>query len=205
MSQPGLPLPSAQEIQRVTAEVLRRPEFAPARETGRQPLRWPGPARFLEPGPAGTVILKILLFLLVTALVVHLVRLLLSASGGPALFRRAERLKAAALREHALSGEEPEVLLRRAEEALAQGDLRSAIRLVYWIFIDRLAAAGLLARARWKTSLAYLGECPLHAEQYPLLQELTGAYNTIVYGHSPCEKEKIAGYISELRNGGGRK
>ncbi len=201
-----LGIPTIQEIQRFTVEVLRRPEFGRFGEDAGKMAEEPGwifswldflrnPA--LE--SAGAVLVRILLIVLYVALVFFFVRILLSGSVRWRAPRGGRWLK----EPFELSGEPhdeaPEVTLGRAESALADGDIRSAIRALYTAMLHVLTRSGLVRLKCWKTSLAYLRECPKDANQYVLLHKLTGAYNAIVYGHCIYDKSEIAQFLSELR------
>ena len=203
-------MPTAQEIIRFTEEILRRPEFNPAARPAQRRLGFlerfldwlasRGPVRI---GPAGPVVLKTLFILLLVILVAYLVRLLLSGSvrwAAPAGRLRSSRddsLKEAAV-SGGLSGS-----LEDAQIALKRGDLRTAVRILYRNLIERLSQGGFLKAALWKTSLAYLRECPQSAEQFTMLEETVQAYNAIVYGHLSYDDRVIERLLSSLRDQGG--
>ena len=205
----GSALPTAQEILRFTEEVLRRPEFNPAARPAQRRLNFlerfldwlasRGPVRI---GPAGPVVLKTLFILLLVVLVAYLVRLLLSGSvrwAAPAGRLRSSRddsLKEAAV-SGGLSGS-----LEDAQIALKRGDLRTAVRILYRNLIEMLSRGGFLKAALWKTSLAYLRECPRSAEQFTTLEQTVQAYNAIVYGHLPYDERVIERLLSGLREQG---
>jgi hypothetical protein len=199
----GAAIPSAQEILRFTEEVLQRPEFgrgggAPGRRLGflERLLSWLGSRGPLQIGPAGSIILKSLLIVLLVLLVVYLARLLLSRSARWTL-AHGKGLQAGAAERPEEGGVEPG--LEQAEQALKRGDLRSAVRVLYRALTEMLAGMGYLDLARWKTGLTYLRECPASSEHYPLLLQTVQAYNAIVYGHYSYETEKIARLLSQLR------
>jgi hypothetical protein len=202
----GAAIPSAQEILRFTEEVLQRPEFsrgggAPGGRLGflERLLSWLGSRGPLQIGPAGSIMLKSLLIVLLVLLVGYLVRLLLSGSARWAL-PHGKALRAGAAERPEEGGVEPG--LEQAEQALKRGDLRSAVRILYRALTEMLAGMGYLDLARWKTGLAYLRECPASSKHYPLLLRTVQAYNAIVYGHHAYEKDKIAHLLSELRTRG---
>jgi hypothetical protein len=207
----GTGMPTAQEILRFTEEVLRRPEFQRGGGSpGDQPkflerlLSWLSSIGPLRIGAAGSIFLKTLFILLLVLLVGYLVRLLLSGSGRMTLRRAIGRHKEAAGRERAPAIEGLQISVQRAERALIEGDLRSAVRILYRTLTERLAGRGLLDLAHWKTGLTYLRECPPEAKHYPLLQDTVEAYNSVVYGHYPYDKEKILRLLAELRGWGGQ-
>ncbi len=199
-------MPTLQEIKRVTEEVLNRPEFNQPRaasEPGESGLErffdWLGSLGPFGSGPAGAFIIKLLLIVVFAALVLYLVRLLLAE---PLRLKRIsieDRLNASSVQEQSSPGDEVGSSLRQAEQALNGGDMRSAIRILYRTLIKMLSQKGFLKLERWKTNLAYLKECPKDIKQHSLLQELTLAYNHIVYAHYPYEKEKIARFLSRIR------
>lgn len=202
-------IPALQEVQRITEEVLRRPEFHRLNERAAgEPgwlarlFDWLGAFRLFELGAFGTVIVKVLLIILLAALVVYLVRILLGRYGELKHARAAGPLQASTGRE--MSGDEPDATLQTAERALGTGDIRSAISILHRELIRLLSERGLVDRKKWKTSLIYLRECPKDTAQYPLLRELTLAFNTIVYGHFDYDRGEIARFLSELRSLDGR-
>ncbi len=199
-------IPPPQEIQRVTEEVLSRPEFNQLRAASEQKeswldrfFDWLGSLRLFESGPVGAFIIKLLITALLVALVLYLVRLLLTE---PLRLKRTiikDSVKASSVQEQSPSGKDTGSSLRQAEQALNSGDIRSAIRILYRTFIKLLSQKSFLKLERWKTNLAYLKECPKDIKQYSLLREITLAYNNIVYAHHPYEKKKIAQLLSELK------
>jgi hypothetical protein len=203
-------MPTAQEILRFTEEVLRRPEFNPAVRPAQRRLNFlerfldwlasRGPVRI---GPAGPVVLKTLFILLLVILVAFLVRLLLSGSmrwAHPPGRLRSSRDPGPEVTavSGGLSGS-----LEDAQTALNRGDLRTAVRILYRNLIERLSQGGLLKAALWKTSLAYLRECPRSAEQFTTLEQTVQAYNAIVYGHLSYDDRVIERLLSGLRDQGG--
>ena len=55
-----------------------------------------------------------------------------------------------------------------------------------------LAARGAVALERWKTSTAYVAECPPTLPQFPVLRDLAATHNDIVYAHRPVALPRIA-------------
>ncbi len=209
-----LAVPTLAQVQRITAEVLRRPEFADLAAGGpRRPgwlerlLAWlasRGPLS-LEL-PVGVLALEILRYALLGTLVFFLVRWIIRQSGGWRPGERAVRAAGLGPAESMLRGEREEELgesLRRAERALAAGDSREAISILCRAALRLLAGQGFLQLKRWKTNLTYLRECPQEAPARSLLGELTSAYSTIVYAHAPYERERIGRLLAELRAQGG--
>lgn len=211
----GPALPSLEEVQRVTAEVLRRPEFADIGAPGpRRPgwlqglFDWLGALGPLRLDLRGVDLgARILLYALLGTLVFLLLRLLLRR-GVQLRFGRSGRSAGRgkpALSVPRSSQEEglPESL-QRAESALGQGDARTAVRILCGTLLQLMARRGELTLQRWKTNLAYLRECPREAPSYPLLQELVGVYAAVVYAHAPCEPERIERLLTGLRAEGAR-
>ena len=199
-------IPKPQDIQRVTEEILSRPEFSQLRAASEQKesrlerfFDWLGSLRLFDSWPAGAFMIKLLLAVLFAALVLYLVRLLTT---GPLRLKRAPNkdiVKESYVQEQSPSNEDTKNSLRHAEQAMNRGDMRSAIRILYRSFINLLSQRGFLKLERWKTNLAYLKDCPQDIEQYSLLREITLAYNYIVYAHYPYEKKKIAQFLSKLK------
>ena len=153
--------------------------------------------------PIVPIVLKTLFILLLVILVAYLVRLLLSGSmrwADPAGRLRSSREAGPEVTavSGGLSGS-----IEEAQIALKRGDLRTAVRILYRNLIERLGQGGLLKAALWKTSLAYLRECPRSAEQFTLLEETVQAYNAIVYGHLSYDERVIERLLAGLRDQGG--
>ncbi len=199
-------VPTPLEIQRVTEQVLRRPEFGRL-GTDTEPrsgwlarlIDWLESIRLFQSGPSASLLFKLLLIALLGVLAFFLVRALIAESGKLKKTREGGGRRAAAVRERGSGGEQLGEALGRAEQALADGDSRSAIMIVYRSFIKSLADRGLLMPERWKTGLAYLKECPQSSRPYTMLQKLVLIHNRIVYGHYPYEREPLSRLFSELR------
>ncbi len=198
-------LPSAQEIQRVTGEILRRPEFRPPEEpTGQAPgwldrlADWLAALHLPVSAELAGLILKGLLVALIAAAAFYLARWLAREwKARPDAPRGTGRLSSAGLRRED-AAEDPADLLRQAEQALEAGDARAAVRLLYAALLWRLNRSGLIRSERWKTNQSYLAECPRQAEPYALLQRLTAAYDDIVYAHRPRSAGELTRLIGEV-------
>lgn len=203
--------PSLEEVQRVTAEVLRRPEFADVAGAGSRQPGWLerlfdwldalGPLRI----DLGGVELgaRVLLYVLLAALVFFLLRLIIRQGGGLRFGRTGLSTGREAPALSASRGGQEEGLrerLQQAEGALAQGDARAAVRILCGALLALMARRGELTLQRWKTNLAYLRECPREAPTYPLLQELVSVYAAVVYAHEPCERERLERLLARLRS-----
>jgi hypothetical protein len=211
----GPAVPSLEDVQRITAEVLRRPEFADLGGAGPQRPAWLERVfawlDSLEPLniriPGAGLGLKILLYALLGVLLFLLVRLIIRQTGGLRLGGKASRLRALGASLSKERGGEDEELgesLRRSELALAAGDARTAIRTLCRALLKLMADRGFLKLRPWKTNLAYLRECPKEAPAGALLRELTAAYSTVVYAHAPYDRARIEQLLAELRVQGGR-
>jgi hypothetical protein len=213
MNNPGIP--TLEDVQRITQEVLRRPEFADLSDTGpQQPgwlervFNWLDWLRSLAIGlPGGNLALKILLFALLGVLIFFLLRLIIRQAGGLRPGGSAspvDGLGAAWTGERGVRDEELGESLRRVELALTAGDTRAAIRTLYRALLKLMADRGFLMLKLWKTNLVYLRECPRDAPPQSLLREITTAYSMVVYAHAPYDRERIGQLLGELRAQGGQ-
>lgn len=199
-------IPTPLEIQRVTEQVLRRPEFGRLGMDGEprsgwlaRLIDWLQTFKVFQSGLSVSLLFKLLLVAGLGVLAFFLVRALIAESGKLKKTLAGGRKRAATVREEESSAEQLGEALGRAEKALADGDSRSAIMIVYRSFIESLADRGLLVLEHWKTGLAYLKECPQSSGPYAVLRQLVLIHNRIVYGHYPYEREPLSRLFSELR------
>jgi len=197
-------IPEPAEIQRFAEEVLRRPEFHAA--TVQQPDRLSWLARLVAwiaalrlPVFHGLGVVELFAIgvaaAVVVVLAVYLVRLL--RSGRLRLTPRAKPPAKAA----APGGEPaatPREALTAADTALAAGDARAAVQALLHACLLFLAGLGAIVLARWKTTTAYLAECPPATGPLPLFRDLAAAHNDIVYAHRAVEPDRIAALRDEL-------
>jgi hypothetical protein len=197
-------IPDPAEVQRYAEEVLRRPEFHAA--TAQQPDRLPWLARLLAALAAlrmpvfhGLGVVELFAIgvaaAVVAVLAVHLVRLVRSGR-----LRLAPRAMPPA--EAAAPGVEaaatPLAALAAADGALAAGDARAAVQALLHACLLFLAGLGAIVLARWKTTTAYLAECPPAIGPLPLFRDLAAAHNDIVYAHRAVAPDRIAALRDEL-------
>lgn len=195
--------PTAPEIQKVTEEILRRPEFhAAAAARPASPgwldrlFSWLSVHKIFGSIPLDTFITWALLALAAAALIYYLLRLLLAE---PRNLRGARAAEVSSIAPKEPLPADPASLLADAEHALAAGDTRAAVQALYRAAVAALVAKGLLVIERWKTNLAYLRECPRTFERYEEFRELSSAYDEIVYAHKPPDQGKMAGLLVEAR------
>ena len=179
---PELPVPQtgADEVHRITKEVLSRPEFQPA-----QPSWWERVlqsvldflARWLEAlgaGGRGSILGTIVLLAAAVALVILVVRFTRSVRGVPAV--------RVAVDEHI--GRSPRQWLEEAKSHEAAGRWRDAIRCRYRATLAEMAAGGLVEEVAGRTSGEYRAtvEQDVPAAAQPFAR-VTLAFEEAWYGH----------------------
>jgi hypothetical protein len=182
-------------IQRYTEEILRRPEFHERTTQGPSAPRWllpliawlSTPVPFLGGLSVGALILLCMGAAALTVIAVPVVRRLRASPAGKspaaAAGTRAPRGRATATQ-----AEE----LRAAEAAMASGNARAAVQALLRACLLMLAAQGAVALEKWKTSTAYVAECPPTLPPFPVLRDLAAAHNDIVYAHRDVALPRIA-------------
>ncbi|MEE9149276.1 MAG: DUF4129 domain-containing protein [Candidatus Tectomicrobia bacterium] len=201
-------VPAAEEIQRVTREILSRPEFQPGaawrdwmvafiervEDVFHQIASWS------QAHPTLQWVVFVLLSLVLVLLVVHLVRTVRAEVWRD---RHDERRRYAP----ASSAGSPEGVTRRWDEmlrqvrgAVSQGDGYSAIGLLHRFFLAVLHQRGILTFADWKTNADYLSECPRTHTAYATLADLTQAYERIVYAHRTVPLHTITDLLTQVEH-----
>lgn len=191
-------------IREVTADVLRRPELAPVdseafwRRLGAELVRLVGAlGRWSEANPGAAWLVIAILTLVLLALVTHLLWvgfLRGSPSRGLVLESRAAGRGGVRLDGRVSAAE----LLAQAQEALAAGRERDAIRFAHRALLARLDADQAIRFAGWKTNSRYLNECPRANPRYLTLRALTDAYERAVYGRRSLAPGRAAALVAEL-------
>jgi hypothetical protein len=196
-------LPPAAEIQRFAQLVLSRAEFretaaaAPGRETiWRKVADWLIAHRVAGELSLAELLGWITLAGIVLTLVVALVRAFRSRPERSSL-RTGAHGRMAAAGDGARSPAPG--LIARAQAALAAGDGRGSIGLLYQACLALLTETGAATPGPWKTNTTYLRECPPSAPLYPVLRDLTSVYDEVVYGHRAAEPPRIASLTADLR------
>jgi hypothetical protein len=206
---PSSIVPSSQEIQHVTREVLSRPEF----QTSSGWETWINTAAdwlddalqvlalWSQTHPIWRWVLFALLSVLLVLVLVHLVRLL-RADLAPE--RQRERRRFAALGGGENTMEEPsppwQQTLLEVRQALHQDDGYRAIWLLHRYFLAVLDDREVLTFSSWKTNADYLQECPRTSPSYRLLSEMTAAYEHIVYAHRSVPLHAIAALLARVED-----
>jgi hypothetical protein len=187
---PELPVPhsGADEVHRVTREVLSRAEFQPA-----QPSWWErllqtildAIGRWLEAigaGGRGSIIGTMVLIAVAVVLVVLVVRFTRSVRGVPAV--------RVAVDEHI--GRSPRQWLEEAEGHEAAGRWRDAIRCRYRATLAEMASGGLVEEVAGRTSGEYRAtveqDVPAAAQPFA---EVTDAFEQAWYGHGETTKRDV--------------
>lgn len=205
---PSSIVPSPQEIQHVTREVLSRPEFqtSSAWETWLNTAAdwlddvWQALALWSQTHPTWRWVLFTLLSVLLVLLLVHLVRLL-RADLAPDR-QRGRRFAALGGGEKTTEGPSPpwQQALLEVRQALHQGDGYRAIWLLHRYFLAVLDDREVLTFRSWKTNADYLQECPRTSPSYRLLSDMTAAYEHIVYAHRSVPLHAIAALLARVEN-----
>ena len=202
-------IPSPEEIQQVTQEILQRPEF----QTSPPWEQWIDDflervrvllhdlALWLESHPITKWVAFALLGLLLVLLLIRLLRLLVSdllpywASGGWQRGLPAANETAAAVS----SGNWTEVL-RAIRMAIGQEDSYRAVQLLHRYLLTVLDQRQLVAFASWKTNTDYLRECPRTSTAYKTLVEITDAYEQVVYAHQAVSLQTIFTLLAQVEH-----
>jgi hypothetical protein len=202
-------MPSPEEIQQVTREIVGRPEFQPeAAWEGWSTLFggwWKDVFRALALWLQSYPALKwVVLGGLSLVLLMLLVRLISALRAGIALpWQPARRLRvASAAFWNATEGVPPSwhEALQEVRRAIGQGDGYGAIRGLHRCFVEALEQRGLLACAPWKTNTDYVRECPSPSAAYSLLADITRAYERIVYAHRPVPLHTISELLTQVED-----
>jgi hypothetical protein len=193
------------EIQRYTEEVLRRPEFQGQAARGPSVPLWllpvigwlSTPVPFLGGLSVGAVILLGVGAAAVAVLVVPVVRRLRAGHPWRVRGKEASNDRRGAPGRMTVTEREE---VRAAEAALAAGDGRTAVQALLRACLLMLAARGAVALERWKTSTAYVAECPPTLPPFPVLRDLAATHNDIVYAHRDVALPRIAVLKSALES-----
>jgi hypothetical protein len=206
---PSSIVPSPQDIQHVTREVLNRPEFQTHSgwETWLNTAAdwlddaWQALALWSQTHPTWRWLLLALLSILLILLLVHLVRLL-RADFAPGRQRGRRRFAAVGGGENSVEGPSPpwQQMLREARQAVHQGDRYRAIWLLHRYFLAVLDDRAVLAFSSWKTNADYLQECPRTHPSYRLLSDMTAVYEQIVYAHRSVPLHAIAALLAQVED-----
>jgi hypothetical protein len=205
---PSSIVPSPQEIQHVTREVLSRPEFQTSSgwETWLNTAAdwlddaWQALALWSQTHPTWRWVLFTLLSVLLVLLLVHLVRLL---RADLALDRqRGRRFASLGRGENTMEGPSPpwQQMLLEVRQAIHQGDSYRAIWLLHRYFLAVLDDRKVLTFSSWKTNADYLQECPRTSPSYRLLSDMTAAYEHIVYAHRSVPLHAIAALLAQVED-----
>ncbi len=198
-------VPTREEIQEVTKQVLERSEFgARPWDDGIETLRETVLGWFasvgewaLETHPAVRWTLLVVLSLVLAALVAHIVYVTLKAlpQRGVVRLDLSDRAGWRALEGAARNFDEA---LALAHASLARGDLYRTIWIAHRLMLALLEKKGLLGFAKWKTNSQYLRECKDRGQAYDLLRSLTEAYEHIIYAHRPSSRGKVETLLSQI-------
>jgi hypothetical protein len=195
-------MPSAQQVQAVVEEILRRKEFSdvaekePSQSHLQRPLNWLSEQSVFGLISVGRLIGWIILGTLAIVLLSFLLRMILAEIAR----LRASRIPAdRSGGEGEQSGQEPSALLHKAEGALSASDMRQSLQLLSRACIAALARAGYVVVEQWKTNNAYLRECPRAVEQYPFFGEAISLHEDLVYGHRAPDPARIRRLLTALQ------
>jgi hypothetical protein len=190
-------------VRETVRQVLSRPEFS---RTGEIPwftalIRWFEEASGKFTAWAGNhpVLGWVVLVLLVVVLVALVLHLIYLAMGG-ALPWRTSGGEASPPPGTILEGEADswQQGLAKAQEALAQGNLRLAVWITHRVLLGLLDENGSIRFARGKTNTEYLNECPRAHPRYETLSRLTQVYDRVVYGHRAVSAAAIAPLLGDV-------
>lgn len=193
-----LPVPSssADEVRRITEEVLSRPEFA-----GAEPAWWERVLdaignffaeilRALSAGDRGSIIGTVVLVAVVLAAAAVLIRYV-------ATVRRSATVPVAV---DLQIGRSPRDWLAEAQVHAQAERWRDAVRCRYRALLAELAAAGLVDEVAGRTSGEYRAavavDLPSAAAAF---DEATGVFDLAWYGHEPTSAGDVASLIQAAR------
>ncbi|HSR70112.1 MAG TPA: DUF4129 domain-containing protein [Acidobacteriota bacterium] len=201
--QPASEPPPPAEIEKAVEEVFLRPEFAkdPLSDWLGQAIDWlwdqlSSLAGWAEANPTGRWVLIVVLSLILVALLAHIAwtiwRILPQ--------RQDQRIGVAGTPWKTLEGKAAswKEALQLARRALQRGDLYQAVWISHRLLLGVMDERGLLQFARWKTNRDYLKECRQKGQGYRLLQDLSEAYDQIVYAHRPAAQGRLQGLLNQV-------
>ena len=198
MQVPDNTMPTPEQIEAVTREVLARPEFGTRAEPAgsswlEEVLQWLA-GRETGSSLIGSGLLTVVMWILVVVVVTYLIAMLVREIP----LRTARTGKTRRKATIALEGQADtwEEALTLAREALAKGDHHRAIWIMHRLALGALDERGELHFARWKTNTDYLRE--IGDDTDDLLHRLTAAYDRIVYAHGSGDDEVLAAFIDEV-------
>lgn len=201
--QPPPDMPPPAEIEKAVEEVFNRPEFGgdPLTDLMQQGIGWIWDqvktlADWAQANPTGRWILMVVLSLILAALLAHIAWTIWQILPG----RQSRRLSAAGSPWKTLEGKAAswKEALELARRALQEGDFYRAVWISHRLLLGVMDERGLLQFAGWKTNRDYLDECRQKGQGYRLLEDLSAAYDQIVYAHRPAAEERLRGLLSQV-------
>ena len=188
-----MPQTPPDDVERITQEVLSRPEFLDAQPSWlQQALRWiadtfDGFVERLGEGPRGSAIGTVVLVAVALLLIAVIIRYTRT-------MRRDRGLDAAV---DAPVGRAADQWLADAVALEEAGDWRGALRCRYRALVAELAAAGLVEEVPGRTTGEYLtavaADVPLAAESFATA---TRRFESAWYGHADVSREDVADFAT---------